>query len=60
MADMIRESLEQAVPRPQTQFYGDLSTGLQREFSPPDSVTQETPAQAGELIMQVLRGERLL
>jgi len=60
MADVIRESLEQAVPRPQTQFYGDLSTAIQREWSPPSGVTEDTPAQSATLIMQVLRGEALL
>lgn len=60
MADLIRESLDNAVPRPQTQYYGDLSTGLQREFSPPSSVTEDTPAQASTLIIDVLRGEALL
>ena len=38
MAALIRQSLEAAAPRPQSQYYGDISTGLQREFSPPDSV----------------------
>ena len=60
MADVIRDSLEQAVPRPQTQYYGDLSTALQREFSPPDQVTEETPQRAADLIMDVLRGDALL
>ncbi len=60
MADLIRESLDNAVPRPQTQYYGDLSTGLQREFSPPSSVTETTPADASTLILDVLRGEALL
>lgn len=60
MADVIRESLEVAVPRPQTQFYGDLSTALQREWSPPSSVTTDTPAQSATLILDVLRGEALL
>lgn len=60
MADVIRESLDQAVPRPQTQYYGDLSAALQREFSPPNSVDESTPGEAADLILQVLRGERLL
>lgn len=60
MADLIRESLEQAVPRPQTQYYGDLSTAIQRVWSPPSSVTENTPAESAKLIMAVLRGEALL
>src|SRR5690606_38380074 len=60
MADVIRESLEIAVPRPQTQYYGDLSTAVQRVWSPPSSVTPETPARSADLIIDVLRGEALL
>lgn len=60
MADVIRDSLEVAVPRPQTQFYGDLSTAIQREWSPPGAVTEDTPASSADLIMAVLRGEALL
>lgn len=60
MAELIRDSLEQAVPRPQTQFYGDLSTALQRVWSPPSQVNENTPAESADLVMAVLRGERLL
>ncbi|WP_462417056.1 extracellular solute-binding protein [Kytococcus sp. Marseille-QA3725] len=60
MAGLIRESLEAAEPRPQSQFYGDISTGLQRSFSPPDKVDQNTPAQAQEFILAVIKGEKLL
>ena len=61
MAALIRASLDDAAPRPQSQYYGDISTGLQREYSPPDSVNPDTtPRAATELITAVLRGERLL
>ncbi len=61
MADLIRDSLERAVPRPQTQYYGDLSTAIQRVWSPPNAIDPErTPAESAELIMAVLRGEALL
>jgi multiple sugar transport system substrate-binding protein len=61
MADVIRDSLEVAVPRPQTQYYGDLSTAIQRVWSPPNGVDPDaTPARSAELIMDVLRGEALL
>ena len=43
MAALIRQSLEAAAPRPQSQYYGDISTGLQREFSPPNSVEPQAP-----------------
>lgn len=61
MADLFRESLEAAVPRPQSQFYSDISTGLQRSFSPPNEVDPDsTPKQAQEFLLAVIRGERLL
>jgi len=60
MASLIQQSLQRAAPRPQTQYYGDLSTALQESFSPPNSVTSSTPKQAQGFIMQVLKGEKLL
>jgi multiple sugar transport system substrate-binding protein len=60
MADLIRSSLENAAPRPQSQYYGDLSTALQESFSPPSSVTQSTPKTAQNFILQVLKGNKLL
>lgn len=60
MADLIQESLEKAAPRPQSQYYGDISTGIQQQFSPPTSVNQDTPAKAQQFILDVLNGKRLL
>ena len=60
MAALIRSSLERAAPRPQSQYYGDLSTALQETFSPPDSVTQSTPDDAQKFILKVLKGDKLL
>lgn len=60
IAALIRQSLEHAAPRPQSQYYGDISTGLQQQFSPPSSVNQNTPAQAQKFILDVLKGKRLL
>ena len=60
MAALLRESLEGAAPRPQTDVYGDLSVAVQRTFHPPDAVGPETPRKATTFIYEVLRGERLL
>ncbi|WP_307802294.1 sugar ABC transporter substrate-binding protein [Cellulomonas fengjieae] len=61
MADVIRESLELAVPRPQTPYYNEVSTGLQQTWHPPSAVSPEvTPTKSTDLIIAVLRGERLL
>jgi len=61
MADVIRQSLEQAVPRPQTPYYNEVSVGLQETWHPPSSVTPETtPKESTDFITAVLRGEQLL
>jgi multiple sugar transport system substrate-binding protein len=60
MAAEIAESLELAAPRPLTPYYSEVSSSLQREFHPPASVTQETPADAASLISNVINGEVLL
>ncbi len=61
MAGLIRESLEQARPRPQTPYYNEVSAGLQETWHPPSSVGADSaPASATTLISEVLRGESLL
>jgi multiple sugar transport system substrate-binding protein len=60
LASTILNSLKQAAPRPQSQYYGDLSTALQKSFSPPSSVNANTPAKAQKFILQVVKGEKLL
>ncbi len=60
IAALIRDSLENAAPRPQSQYYGDISTGLQMSFSPPSSVNAQTPEKAQTFILDVLQGKALL
>jgi multiple sugar transport system substrate-binding protein len=61
MADVIRQSLEQAAPRPQTPYYNEVSQGLQETWHPPTSVDPDrTPQESTDFITAVLRGERLL
>jgi multiple sugar transport system substrate-binding protein len=61
MADVIRESLEVAAPRPQTPYYNEVSSGLQQTWHPPSAVSPETtPTKSTDLITAVLRGEQLL
>ena len=61
MADAILESLQQAQPRPQTPYYGEVSGSLQRTWHPPTSLNPDTaPAAADDLIVGVIRGESLL
>ncbi len=60
IAQTILESLGTATPRPLSPYWGDISTGLQQQFSPPSSVDQKTPAQAQTFIGNVLKGKALL
>ncbi|RJK97972.1 extracellular solute-binding protein [Vallicoccus soli] len=61
MAPVIRESLEQAATRPQTPYYSEVSSSIQRIYHPPSAVTPgETGQRAAELIQAVLAKEELL
>ncbi|WP_265520860.1 sugar ABC transporter substrate-binding protein [Oerskovia flava] len=61
MYELIRDSLEQAAPRPQTLYYNEVSTGLQQTWHPPAQVDPDsTPETSTDFIVAVLRGERLL
>jgi multiple sugar transport system substrate-binding protein len=61
MAETIRESLDLAAPRPQTPYYNEVSTAIQQRYTPPQAVNPETtPAETGQFIQEVLRGESLL
>ena len=60
MADLIRDSINAAAPRPKTPYYTDVSTAVVRSFHPPSSVTAQTPRQAATLIVDVLNDRVLL
>jgi multiple sugar transport system substrate-binding protein len=60
MAPVIRDSLEQAAQRPQTAYYSEVSSSIQREYHPPSSVSPETGQEAADLITAVLNKEELL
>jgi multiple sugar transport system substrate-binding protein len=61
MADLIRESIDDATPRPVTPFYTDISSAIQRTWHAPASVDPEsTPGDADDLIVGVLNDEQLL
>jgi multiple sugar transport system substrate-binding protein len=61
MAPVIAQSLQQAVPRPQTAYYSEVSGSLQRTYHPPTAVVPgQTGPAAAELIRAVLSGEELL
>ena len=53
--------MKQAAPRPQSQYYGDLSTALQKSFSPPNSVNaKHARRRPSHFILAVLKGDKLL
>jgi len=61
MADLIRESINDAGPRPKTPYYTDVSAAVARTFHPPASVRpQRTPAAADRLVAGVLHDRVLL
>jgi multiple sugar transport system substrate-binding protein len=61
MAPVIRASLDQAATRPQTPYYSEVSSSIQRTYHPPSSVDPDrTGAKADALITAVLRKEELL
>lgn len=59
MADLLRESVDEAAPRPVTPYYPDITAAIQRTWHPPAALTGQTPARAAELIVAVLHDEQL-
>lgn len=60
MADLIRESINSAGPRPVTPYYGDVSAAIQRTWHPQTALSDSTPKNSAELISNVLHDRRLL
>jgi multiple sugar transport system substrate-binding protein len=60
MADLMRESINDAGPRPVTPFYGDVSSAIQRDWHPPASVNDDSVKSSAKLISDVLHDRRLL
>lgn len=61
MADLIRDSINEAGPRPITPYYNDVSTSVQRTWHPSVNVhAPQTPQESAVFMTQVLHGERLL
>ena len=61
MAQLIRQSLDQAAPRPQIAYYAEISESIQRNYHPTGAIDPSTvgPATA-DLIKAVLAKEKLL
>jgi len=61
MADVIRQSINDAGPRPITPYYNDVSTSVQITWHPPQDVeAPATPKESAAFMSDVLQGRRLL
>lgn len=61
MAELMRESINAAGPRPVTPFYGDVSASIQRTWHPSTEINPDrTPAKSAVLIDEVMHDKRLL
>lgn len=59
-ADLIRESINDAGPRPITPYYVDVAGSIINTWHPPAAVNDNTPAETDEFMSDVLQGRRLL
>jgi multiple sugar transport system substrate-binding protein len=60
-APLIRDSIDQAAPRPLSPFYNDVTIAIQRTWHPPGSVNpSSTPKKSNDLIAKALKGKVLL
>jgi multiple sugar transport system substrate-binding protein len=57
---MFRDSIEAAGPRPITPYWSDISSAVQSEWHPANSVTANTPQKSATFVKQVLTGKTLL
>jgi multiple sugar transport system substrate-binding protein len=61
MADLIRNSINEAGPRPVTPYYNDVSASVQLTWHPPEGVhAPATPKETQKFMIDVLHGNRLL
>ena len=61
MASLIRDSINDAGPRPVTPYYNDVSTSVQRVWHPSTEVqAPQTPEETATFMTDVLQGKRLL
>lgn len=61
MASLIRDSINDAGPRPITPYYNDVSTSVQINWHPATGVTApQTPQKTATFMTEVLHGQRLL
>jgi multiple sugar transport system substrate-binding protein len=59
-ADLIRQSINDAGPRPITPYYVDVAGSIINTWHPPGAVNDSTPEQTDAFMSGVLQGRRLL
>ncbi len=59
-ADLIRQSIDEAGPRPITPYYVDVAGSIINTWHPPGAVNENTPAVTDAFMSDVLQGRRLL
>jgi multiple sugar transport system substrate-binding protein len=61
MADVIRDSINTAGPRPGSPYYSNVSAATVREVHPPSAVDRDSiPGNADDVIHNVLQDRQLL
>ncbi|MET3961052.1 multiple sugar transport system substrate-binding protein [Marmoricola sp. OAE513] len=60
LLEMLQAGLEAASPRPASPYWSDISGAIQAVWHSPRAVDQDTPAESGRFIVDVLKGRRLL
>jgi hypothetical protein len=61
MADVMRDSINAAGPRPRSPYYSDVSAATVKEVHPPSAVDRDsTPGNADDVIHNVLQDRQLL
>jgi multiple sugar transport system substrate-binding protein len=59
MSDLLRESVDEAAPRPVTPYYPDVTAVIQRVWHPPASANAQTPSRTAGLMTAVLHDDEL-
>lgn len=60
MADLLRDSVDSAAPRPITPYYSDVTAAIQNTWHPPNTVNEQTPERSAKLIVDVLHDRQLI
>jgi len=57
---LFRESVDEGGPRPATQYWSTIVNAMLSQWHPQDTVTDQTPSEAGPFLERVLNGDSLV